>query len=729
MERPKSGASGPLLPEIEGLRALAVLSVLLYHAHLGFSGGYVGVDVFFVVSGFLITGLLQREFEGTGRISLREFYARRARRLLPAATLVLVVTLVLSNWLLDPIRSHRNAVDTMFAAGFIANFRFAATGADYFQQALSPSTLQHWWSLAVEEQFYLVWPGLLAGVWALVARGRRPWAARASALALIGVLGAVSFVVGWRLTGSNPSWGYFATWSRVWELSVGAGIAFVWSLRERIGPAVLRAVLGWAGLLLIAYAALRFDGRTAFPGTAAWVPVAGTVLVLGSIGTRTGPGALLSVRPMQWLGGRSYGLYLWHWPVLVLLEARVTSPGPWARIGALAAATLAAAASYRFVENPVRHRPSLLRSPWRSVSLGITLSGLAVAAGAVGLRLSDSVGGETGYVAPVLTTVPVPAAPITVPTSTSAGGATSPGAATLPTTMEATTTTTLAPRDELERRVRDELQPFIEAASRNDLMPDNLRPPLREIPEDKTLLFSNGCMAKFSALDNPTCQFGDTAGSTTIVLFGDSHVAQWFPGLDTAGERNNWKILALTKMGCPSAEITVGRYDGSAYTACNTWRKATIRRIVEAKPALVVLTNFRYSGVDGRIPMDIWKRGLRRTVAQLVDAGLKVLLLSDSPSTWEEQSVCIARHRKSLSRCNIPRNEARRPAYIEVDRAVAEEFGAMAYEVTDWMCTSVCPAVIGDVAVYLDRNHITNTYGEFLSPYLELVVRAALAGA
>ena len=722
MARARTAPNRSLIPEIEGLRAFAVLSVLVYHAHLGFSGGYIGVDVFFVVSGFLITGLLVREAESTGGISLREFYARRARRLLPASALVLVVTLVLANRLLDPIRAHDNAVDALYASGFIANFRFATVGADYFQQALAPSTLQHWWSLAVEEQFYVVWPGLLALTWGLSRRLRRGAALRASAFAVIALIGTVSYVLGRSLTASNPSWGYFATWSRAWELAAGAAAALLWSARVRLaGP--VRAVLGWAGLALVVFAAVRFDAHTPFPGSAAWVPVGGTLLVLVSIGASGAPGRLLSLPPLLWVGARSYGLYLWHWPLLVLLEARIDNPSPWARLATLVVGAVAAMISYRFVENPVRHHRLLSGSAWRSLSLGVALTGASLCASAVVLVLSNDLGGNTGYVAPVLTTVPpTPSTSIAPPTSIGTGPTGS-----VQETVPVAPTTTLAPADELAARVRNELQPLIDASSKNDLVPDNLRPSLKKIPDDKTLLFSNGCMAKFPVTTNPSCEFGDTAGSTTIVLFGDSHVAQWFPGLDAAGKRHGWRILALTKMGCPSADVTVGRFDGSAYTACNTWRKLTIDRIIDARPALVILTNFRYSGLKGFIPMDVWKEALGRTVSALRDARLKVLMLSDSPSTWEEQSTCIARHRKSLSRCNVPRDEATRPAYIRVNEEVAEQFGAASYEVTDWMCTDVCPAIIGDVAVYLDKNHITNTYGEFLSPYLELVVRASLA--
>ena len=236
------------------MRAVAVSSVLLYHAGFGFSGGFVGVDVFFVVSGFLITTILRREWEATHRISLRNFYARRARRLLPAATLVLIVTLLLANWLLDPIRTHQTAVDTLWAGGFVANFHFAVVGADYLQSSAPPSLLQHWWSLAVEEQFYLVWPGLLA----LTLRLGRHVARIGAAVCLV-VAGA-SFAAGLYLTDHNPVWGYYATWARGWELALGAVCAFAWNARHRLP---LRGILGWLGLAAIGYSIFRFDATTA----------------------------------------------------------------------------------------------------------------------------------------------------------------------------------------------------------------------------------------------------------------------------------------------------------------------------------------------------------------------------------------------------------------------------------------------------------------------------------
>ncbi len=725
------GATGRsrLLPEIEGMRALAVGSVLLYHAHFGFSGGYVGVDVFFVLSGFLITGLLLREFESTGRISLREFYARRARRLLPAATLVLLTTLVLSATLLDEVRASQTARDGLWAGGFIANFRFAQVGADYLQQQLPPSPLQHWWSLAVEEQFYFVWPSLLVVLWAVFGRGRNISRIRASALVLIAGLGIASFVIGERLTTSNPSWGYFATWSRGWELAVGAACAFVWAYSDRFRLDWLRAGLGWLGIVLIAYSALRFDGLTDFPGTAAWYPVGGTALVIGSIGTRWGPGLVLSLKPLQWVGGRSYGIYLWHWPLLIILEGRIENPEVWQRACALAVAVVAAALSYVLVENPIRHAPVLARSSMKSITLGVGLFAVSVVGSVVTEEVTSDFGGSTGYVAPTLSTAtPNTSAP--APTDSEPGTTVSgeTGGSSAPSPTQAPTSTApVDPADELAARVENELKPFIVASTANDFVPDNMRPALRKVASDKPTIYTDGCLAVFRASSSPACLFGDVGSATRIVLFGDSHAAQWFPGLEIASARSGWELEVLTKMGCPGADISVDRSEGNPYPECDRWRNRAMKRILESSAQLVIITNFRYQ-VDGRsIPLGTWQKALGRTVKELRDSGKQVLLLTTTPSARIDMQACMVSNRKNLSRCHRKRSESVKPNYIEMERELAAELGVLSYDTTQWMCAEGwCPAVMGDVAVFLDTNHITNSYGEFLAPYLELVVRDAL---
>src|SRR5215207_8385412 len=304
--------------DVEGLRAAAVVAVVAYHAGLGgVGGGFVGVDVFYVLSGFLITGLLWEELDGTGRLRLGAFYARRARRLLPAAALVLVVTLVASAVWLSPLQVPVVARDAAAAALYVANYRFAAQRTDYLADA-SPSPLQHYWSLGVEEQFYLLWPLLLLVVFLAARRGRRS-ATRAAGAAV-----------------SQP-WAFFSLPTRAWELAAGGLVALAASRLARL-PGLAAATLGWLGLEAILWSITRFGPSTPFPGAAALFPVAGTAAVLaaGCAAPRLGPDLVLRRWPLQ-LGGRlSYAWYLWHWPLLVLAPAVVghpPEPGAKARSG------------------------------------------------------------------------------------------------------------------------------------------------------------------------------------------------------------------------------------------------------------------------------------------------------------------------------------------------------------------------------------------------------------
>jgi peptidoglycan/LPS O-acetylase OafA/YrhL len=342
--------------DIQGLRMVAVLTVFANHLWGWPTGGFVGVDVFFVISGFLITGNLLRGAEKTGNVSFRSFYWNRVRRIVPAATVVLILTYLVAVLLFLPFRSNQVGIDALWAFFFFANWHFAAEGTDYFAAAASTvSPVQHYWSLSIEEQFYFVWPALIFIIGVLVVR--KAW----SHDRRMKVAGAVMAVIcaaslGWAIyeTQIAPTTAYFSTFSRVWELGVGALLATSVRLLVRI-PTKLKPILSWAGLALIAASLiLLHEGSVGFPAPWAILPVLGAALVLAAgVGAEPQPQGFLRNPISCYIGDISYSLYLVHWPVIVFLGA-LMDPGWQFSVTALALGFALAVVSYHFVENPLR---------------------------------------------------------------------------------------------------------------------------------------------------------------------------------------------------------------------------------------------------------------------------------------------------------------------------------------------------------------------------------------
>lgn len=347
--------------DIQGLRAVAVLVVVLYHAHVGFSGGFVGVDVFFVISGFVITQLLWREAETTGRTSFRDFYSRRVKRILPALAVMLAVVLPAST-LLTAYEAQASTARTGIAAAlFNANNYLAYFGLDggYFAVGATSNPLLHTWSLSVEEQFYIGFPALLAFLFWLGRRQRtrRPFFIGVGGLAVASFVLSVAARRGWLPVGSGTAAAFYLAPFRAWEFAVGALVAGVVACR----PTVLsrwRPVLSTVGAIAVIASALVFDDATVFPDFAVLVPVLGTAMLLvGGLTSRQNPITyVLTRRPMGFLGDVSYSWYLWHWPFIVFGRAmwqEVGAAAPMAAVLSLVPAVL----SYRLVEDPIRRRP------------------------------------------------------------------------------------------------------------------------------------------------------------------------------------------------------------------------------------------------------------------------------------------------------------------------------------------------------------------------------------
>ena len=520
-------------PDIEGLRAVAVVAVVLFHAGLpGVGGGFVGVDVFFVISGFLITGLLWREVSSAGTVKLSRFYGARARRLLPASAAVGVVTAIGSAALLPPLQAHSVLEDGIYSALYVSNYRFAHDGVDYFAPVLPPSPFQHYWSLGVEEQFYLVWPALIIGTTWLIRLVRRRTKADTPStqtpyLVVLALVAALSFALSLAATFVVPAVAFFSLPTRAWQLAAGGLVALTAGQWHRLPPRAA-AIAGWAGLGIILLACTLLGGGTLYPGTAALLPVVGAVLVIGA-GCATpaqGCGRVLAVAPMRAIGRISYSWYLWHWPVLLLAPPLLGHPLGLA--GRLATAVISgglAVLTLRFIEDPLRFAAPIRRSALASLALGGVATAVAVC---VGVALMDWVPNPVGRGAP--------AKPLTITASPPPTG---------------------SPIDAYDAAVHDafaQVQAAVAASADLKAVPSNLDPPLAHAAAEFRSVFLSGCLRNVGEVGQPECATGDTASTTTVALLGDSHATMWTPAFQQIAERTALAARDPGQGGVPTDE-------------------------------------------------------------------------------------------------------------------------------------------------------------------------------
>ncbi|MFB9659877.1 acyltransferase family protein [Glycomyces mayteni] len=678
-------------PDIEGLRALAVGAVIA--SHIGFfyaEGGFIGVDVFFVISGFLITSLLLREIDRTGRVSITGFYARRAVRLLPAAAVVLAATLAAAWIWLPRTRLPDIATDAAAAALNVVNIRLAREGTEYLNADAVPSPLQHFWSLAVEEQFYIFWPLLLLAV-ALLAR--RVWGGRfapgdhlrrrrtAAIAVVLTAIGAASLYLSATQSGPDPVWSYFGIHTRAWELAAGAGVAVAAAHLRRL-PAWAAAAGSWAGLGLIGASVLLIDERTAFPGTAAALPVAGTALVIaaGCAPHRFGATMLLGVAPAQYVGKISYGLYLWHWPLVMIGPAMLGVEEPRLRhyLVLMAAAFLLAVATFHLVENPIRTRRTLVQVPSRALAMG---GGLIT--GALALSILASL-------------QPMPA----------------------------------ASNEEAAEITGDDatVWDLLDESSDVDTVPANLTPALEDAKLDEPALYDDGCVVE---RDDPNvdedCWYGDPDGDKTLVLFGDSHAAQWFPAVNQLAEAAGWRLLAMTKANCSVPDVR--EYDPKLereYTECPEWKDGVYDLLDDVEPDAVVAATYDDKEVMADDPDAAWTDGWVESVERLEESADEVYYLADSPDLGEDVPDCLAENPQDASTCVGDLDDALiEPERREDTEAAVADTGARVVDPIPWMCDvdeGTCPVVVGNLLVYRDSNHLAARFVAELAPQLAAAI-------
>jgi peptidoglycan/LPS O-acetylase OafA/YrhL len=615
--------STPKITQIQGLRALAALLVTLFHAKW-VNGGFIGVDIFYVISGFLITGLLLREIERTGTINFKEFYARRFKRLLPTSFFVLLVTAVAS-WLLIPATMRSSLGRDIIAASlYVSNYLFAWWQADYQNLDATPSPVIHYWSLAVEEQFYLIWPLLILFFFIAATKFNR----KILLTFLVAAVTALSFIFSIYQTETSPIWAFYSLPTRAWELGLGA-------LLVLLPPIKTKKLVGLLGFIFIIVSAFIFGETTAFPGVNAVLPVLGTVMLISTI--NSWPPFLNDVansRMFQWLGEISYPLYLWHWPLLVLPSTYFARPlAIYERILAIIATIILADLTHRFIEEPFRKRktePTLVFKRSGVITLVSVLIGTAI---------------------------------------------------------------------------------IFSSSDKIDVSGINGAVSLAQI-KARPLVYDDGCHANYAQTKSDKCEYADTKSDKTMVLYGDSHAAQWFPALVEIASRSGYRLISLTKSACPSVDTVRLDQGGFKMSRCKQWRINTIKRIQEINPDVLIMSSFQYFAQPPRFTdrEKWWNDGQRKLLTEVKNISPHLVYITDTPHPLRDIPACLANY--SISKCNTTQR--------------SEDLSISGFNVINpnsWLCSRVCPAVKDGVVAYRDASHISVDIAIALIPRLTQALR------
>jgi peptidoglycan/LPS O-acetylase OafA/YrhL len=675
--------------DIQGMRAIAVAMVVIYHLRPSLlPGGFAGVDVFFVISGYLITSHLWRVYQTTGSVSLLDFWGRRARRLVPVAALVLLVSWLAARAVAPATELADIGAQIRASALYFQNWQLASDAVNYLKSDGPATPVQHFWSLSVEEQFYLVWPLLFfiaMAVGTVVAGSRKARhnrhaaAGRRAGLAVVAVLTiavvACSLAYSVYDTKSNPAEAYFVTTTRMWELGIGGLLAMA---PERFTRVVGRqGWLGWAGLAVIIASAFTLSGRSPFPGWLALVPVVGAAAMIacGGEAGRFGPAPLTSARPIVFLGGISYSLYLWHWPIINLYgDWRGKEPGWLTGPAIVIVSVLLAWLTKTFVEDKVRLSPLLAGHRWRSLSVAL--------AAAVPVALVST------YLAAD-----------SVPWNGQLPASGYPGAAALASTTH----------------VRVPVNPIL--------------PPIADASADIPLYWLDNCLDATYATAEKVCVFGDLKKpALTVAMVGDSIAGNWFPALDQIALQRHWKLVTDLHGTCEwTASMLIDYTTSSPDIACHQWGLAVLHDLITSIRPTVVIT----SGLpeDGTVAHPTpWTpaafadigAGMAKYWDDLEDHGISVVAIRETPLINFPEPDCLAKYTRTAANCMVPtaRAVAADPPTFRAARDTDGEVKVI--DMDRFICgPDECKPVVGNVLVYLDGRHLTAAYAKSMTKYLE----------
>jgi peptidoglycan/LPS O-acetylase OafA/YrhL len=677
------------------------LLVVLDHLHVpGFQGGFIGVDVFFVISGYLITSLLAAEYAKHGSISIRRFYVRRARRILPAALTVILAVVVASRWLLNPLRVEQVQGDSLWTVFFAANFNCIRQATDYFAQFAEPSPFQHYWSLAVEEQFYFVWPALFLLV--TLRPGVRlfglGWRARGGIA--IAALGVASLWWSSVATASEPLSAYFSPFTRAWELALGASIGICVTRTTQL-RGWLAASLSVGGAVLVLIGLGLIDATTPFPGGMALLPTLGTaLLILGGLTVKPPlPNRALSMTPLRFLGRISYSVYLWHWPLIVFAAALYPTAGKVTTSAAVLVLTLLLSTlSFYLVEQPARRRQVVrkdrrLRRRDRTAWVAKRVSTVAVGASAL-----------VALFAGALSVMPVGGGEARAAVYAVGSGGAEPAVA--PARGDTRYAQVLRA---WQRKVRAGLA-IRTLSSRLQPLEPHLSPPVEP-----------SCNRSLAGVVAGECVVGPARATHVAVLTGDSHAGMFQIALSRVLGRGSWRLHIFQRGRCGWAG---GVPPGSPITPseCRAYQAQTLSRIRALRPNVIVLSQADViTSYRTRSQISASLRAFSRLAR-------RVILLGHTPTAYSF-AYCLSGS-ADISRCvRLVPGYYRSAARLE--STLATRAGADFVDTLHWFCAPVsggrtaCPAVVENAPVWRDGGHVSAAYEAKLVP----LMRASLSSA
>ncbi|WP_344099254.1 acyltransferase family protein [Nocardiopsis rhodophaea] len=659
-------------PEIDGLRAVAILLVAVYHVWLGGVSG--GVDVFLLLTGFLITGSLIRSVDRQDGIALIAFWTRLLKRLAPSAAIVLGAVLLGAFIYFPRSRWLETISDVISSALYYANWHLAFGAVDYLADNNTASPVQHFWSLAVQGQFYLLWPFVVLG--AAILASRTAWSFRTWVLLSCMAIFAASLTYSIFVTHHSSVWAYFDSGARLWELALG-GIAA--AVLPRISlPCKLRVMMGWTGLISLVLCGILVPKDSAFPGYIALWPTLGALLILlaGTTRSRIGADRILSWRPLTALGKRAYSFYLWHWPVLIFY-LEVTDRVRPSLIGGsyvIASSLLLAFATTRLIEDGVtRFTRSRTTPAWSLSIIAASLVPVLAIGGLWGGLLENQL------------------------------------------------------RTRTEQSSNPTLYPGAAIYADSDLktsLPTLPVHPDPSIAEKRTKSLTDDCNTRIPEDDVIACEYGPADAEYTIVLVGSSHARHWFHALERITEDNGWRLIMITKSACQFTPAIQYRHE-KEYTACTTWNTRAFQEISEIHPDLVftLATQTDQEGNGHEVVVD----GYQEIWRDFDDMGIDVLAVRDTPRLGFNVSECVSQHRREDCTSKSSRSLSDSPPFDEISQ---DHNNVTFVDLTDHLCPDgICREVIGNRLVYFDDNHFTYAFSESLAPVLDPYIRKALNDA